>query len=67
MVALLGRATSLLFGALLLVIARPDLESITFPVLSIMRVLDPDVPLLPTVEFPVVAEPLLYVLDDRPL
>lgn len=42
-VALLGRPTSLL---LLLEIVRPDLESITLPELSIIRVLDPDVALL---------------------
>lgn len=41
----------LLFTSLLLVIVRPDLESIIFPEPSTIRVLEPDAPLLLTVEF----------------
>lgn len=49
MFALLGLPTSLLlFAALLLLMVRPDLESITLPELSTIRVLDPDVAVLPT-------------------
>ncbi len=56
-VALLGRAIELEPVALPLLIARPDRESIKFPELSTIRVLEPDVPVLLTAEvrFPLVA------------
>lgn len=67
MFALLGLPTSLLlFAALLLLMVRPDLESITLPELSTIRVLDPDVAVLPTDELLVVPEFLLYALEDLP-
>ena len=43
----------LLEEAVLLLITRPDLESITLPELSTMRVLDPEVAALFTPELPV--------------
>ena len=63
---LLGRPTSLLFEALLLLIVRPDLESITFPEPSTIRVLDPDVLPLVAEELRELAALLLYS-EDRPL
>ncbi len=52
---------------LLLVTVCPVLESITLPELSMIRVLDPDVPVLPTDDLPEVVAFLLYELDDLPL
>lgn len=46
---------------------RPDLESITLPELSIIRVLDPEVPLLFTAELRLVLLVLLYALEVLPL
>ena len=65
--ALLGRPMSLLLLALLLVIVCPDLESSTLPELSIIRVRDPDAPLLVTEELLEFSALLLYALEDLPL
>lgn len=65
-VAPLGLPTSLLLETLLLEIVRPDFGSITLPELSIMRVLELDVVLLPTVELlELVALLLIEVIDER--
>ena len=67
MFALLGRPTSLLLLALLLVIVRPDLESSTLPELSIIRVRELAAPLLVTEELLEFSALLLYALEDLPL
>ena len=64
---MLGFPTSPLLTSLLLLMVRPDLESITFPELSIIRVLAPDVPSLFKDELLLVSADLLYVPADLPL